>query len=144
MVQPPTRSPFVASRSPTSHARWGAPRCWSWEFGFRAWCVAWLMGTDDGSNEPEKQKDTYTKDCGMRKKGCLHRWWRQNLNPDTWIWVMQLCLVITEDVKWCVAVLMDKPQLGQFSEPGMTFRIIMLSRIVWSFWWCSRPSSLKP
>lgn len=34
--------------------------------------------------------------------------------------------------------------LGQFSEPGMTFRILMLSRIVWSFWWCSRPSSLKP
>ena len=26
------------------------------------------MGTDDGSNEPEKQMDTYTKECGMRKK----------------------------------------------------------------------------
>ena len=61
-------SPFVASRSPTSHARWGAPRCWSWEFRFRAWCVAWLMGTDDGSNEPEKQMDLLQKNAGCEKK----------------------------------------------------------------------------
>lgn len=55
LVQPPTRRPFVASDF--ANARWGAPRCWSWDFGCRAWCVARLRGTDNAGCE---KTDVYT------------------------------------------------------------------------------------
>ena len=80
-VVQPTRRHFVASLSTRQlsmlGARWSASRCWSWEFGFRAWCVArWWEGRGCGSYVLMMVHGTREADEFLHKrmrKKCLRR-----------------------------------------------------------------------